>query len=83
MLWAHGQLYTFYEHLLEQLELRKIRIEWVEAAMLDPDEIEYSKSTGRYMYDKFIEDAKSSVRVVVDEEEFMIVTAHFLKGVKR
>jgi len=50
MLWIHDKLYTFYEHFIEQIENRGIKLEWVEQAMLEPDDIGYSKSTGRYMY---------------------------------
>lgn len=78
MLWIHDKLYTYFYHFLEQIERRGISIEWVEQAMLDPDEVEYSKSTGRYLYDKFIGEANRWVRVVVDEDEAMIVTAHYV-----
>jgi hypothetical protein len=82
MLWIHGKLYTFYDHFLEQIERRKILLEWVETALLEPDEIEYSKSTGRQLYDKYIPDINRWLRVVVDEYQAMIVTTHYLDNRK-
>jgi hypothetical protein len=79
MLWIHDKLYTFYDHFQEQIERRGIRIDWVEQAMLEPDRIGFSKTTGRYLYDKYIPNADVSVRAVVDEEQSMIVTAHYLR----
>lgn len=82
MLWVHGKLYTYYDHFLEQIERRGIRIEWVEQAMLEPDSVGHSNSTGRYLYDKFVREANRIIRAVVDEDENMIVTAHYVKTIE-
>lgn len=79
MLWINGKLYTFYEHFVEQAARRQIKIEWVEHAILEPDDIGFSQTTGRYSYDKFIIETNRIVRAVVDENELMIVTTHFVK----
>jgi hypothetical protein len=78
MLWINDKLYTYYDHFLEQIEQRRIAVAWVEEVLLEPDDLGYSKSTGRYWYEKFIEAAKQKIRVVVDEDESMIVTAHYV-----
>ena len=78
MIWINGKLYTFYDHFESRIKERSIKIEWVERTLETPDDIGFSRITGRTLYDRFIEELGHEIRVVVDEEEAMIVTAHHL-----
>ena len=69
------KIYTFYEHALSRMKDRGIQFEWVEMALLTPDDVT-QLTTLRYAYDKMLADDKS-IRVVVDEAERQIVTVYY------
>jgi Domain of unknown function (DUF4258) len=71
---AHGKIYTFYDHAIERMEIRKIQFEWVEIALHEPDDVVDLTPT-RKAYDKQIDD-QNAIRVVVDVTENQIVTVY-------
>ncbi len=71
-------VYTLYDHALQRMGERKILVEWVEAAMNEPDDV-VDISPQRRGYDKSI-DENTTIRVVVDENAKQIVTMFYIEA---
>jgi hypothetical protein len=67
------KIYTFYDHAAGRMRRRKIRFEWVEDVVLNPD-VTMELEPPRIAYQKVIN--KRSLTVVVDEAENLIVTVY-------
>lgn len=75
------KIYTAHEHALERIKEQGIIQKWIEQAMRDPDNMELSP-TGRMRYDRNIDALNRAlrviVRVIVDEDDLLIVTVHWI-----
>ena len=68
------KIYTFYDHAAGRMKRRKIRFEWVEETILNPDAIVEQESP-RIAYQKMIDDTRF-ITVIVDEAESLIITVY-------
>lgn len=75
---VRGKIYTFYDHAVARMQIRNISFEWIEAALLEPDDMIELTPT-RQAYDKTMDDERT-IRVVVDEESSQIVTVYLVEA---
>ena len=71
-----GKIYTPGQHVLDRMRERKIPFEWIEETILNPDDTR-EEFPNRRAYNKII--GQTSVRVVTNEEEQIIITVHTVR----
>lgn len=79
MLYVNDKLYTFDLHFEKRMVQRKIRLEWIESVMENPDRYELSNVSPNFIYDGHISGYDEPFRVIVNEDDQMIISAYFVK----
>jgi uncharacterized protein DUF4258 len=81
LVWVNDTLYILTDHAIDRLtgERRDIQIEWIIRTIEEPDEIGANyNDENTYDYVKFIEEVDNKLKVVVNEQELVIVTAYWI-----
>lgn len=78
MLYANDKLYTFTTHFEDSLRDRAIDLKWVEAVLENPVRYELSNVSGNHIYEGIVEGHDDLLRVVVNEEQALLVTTFFV-----
>lgn len=66
-------------HASEQMKEDRLTLAHVEETVSDPDDIELSHSSGRTLYKKAFRRPKGTAIVVVEENEYKIVTVYIAR----
>ncbi len=69
--------YTFIEHAETRMARLKISAQMVEETLLDPNDIQPSRSSSRTVYMKVLQGRKRPLIVVVNEATQEIITAYW------